>query len=184
MENLYLKEADFDDLEIVKEWEQDYLKYNPDKRPYINVDSYNGWLDLHKRSQKDENSVHLFDYWLMLDNKVVGLFLLRTNIEAHEGFSKYGGNVGYDIMPSYQKRGYGTIGLHLALEKFKQMGLKEIMVCCDITNIASKKIIENNCGVFKDVVVQNLGRENDGKEYRYIIDIKEALKNIKKKKKK
>ena len=56
------------------------------------------------------------------------------------------------------------------------MGLKEIMVACDVENIASKKVIENNYGVFKDIVVQNLGRENDGMEYRYIINVDESLK--------
>ena len=52
------------------------------------------------------------------------------------------------IKPSKRRLGYGSKQLELALEKCKELNLKEVLLTCDSSNIASKKIIIKNNGIF------------------------------------
>ncbi|WP_143805101.1 GNAT family N-acetyltransferase, partial [Oenococcus oeni] len=61
---------------------------------------------------------------------------------------EFGGNIGYDIAPAYRKKGYGSLILKLALIKAREMNLQKAIVTCEVDNIASKKIIEKNKGIF------------------------------------
>jgi len=74
-------------------------------------------------------------------------------VTVNDYLAKIGGNIGYYIRPSARKKGYGTKILELALIKAKQIGLQKILVTCDESNIASKKIIEKNKGQFQDKVI-------------------------------
>ena len=71
------------------------------------------------------------------------------------------GHIGYDISPDYRNRGYGTRILKLALEKAKEIGLKEAVVTCLTTNLPSKKIIERQKGEFLGIARD----EEDPEEY-------------------
>jgi predicted acetyltransferase len=44
--------------------------------------------------------------------------------------------------------GYGKIILDLGLYKAKQLGLKQVLIMCEDSNIGSIRIIEQNKGVF------------------------------------
>lgn len=78
------------------------------------------------------------------------------------------GNIGYDISPCYRKRGYGTQILKLALVEAEKIGMKEVMVTCNIDNIYSKKIIEKNNGKLLETIF--IQEENE-KVYRYSISL-------------
>ena len=110
----------------------------------------------------------------MKDNKVIGQTILKTNIEVDEMWKNIGGNISYVIIPSNRKKGYGTKCLNLALQKCKELGLKDVLISCSINNIASKKVIENNYGILRDIVYNY---SND-QEYRYDINIDESLKSF------
>lgn len=45
--------------------------------------------------------------------------------------------------------GYGTQILALVLPKAKELGIDRLLVTCDATNIASRKIIEKNGGILE-----------------------------------
>ncbi len=49
-------------------------------------------------------------------------------------------------------RGFGRLALALALPRFRELGLDRILVTCDSTNEASRRIIEANGGTFEDEV--------------------------------
>ncbi len=89
-------------------------------------------------------------YWLIDKGEFVG----HTNIrhELNDYLAKVGGNIGYYIRPPAREKGYGTKILELALVKAKELGLEKVLVTCDESNIASKKIIEKNKGEFQDKV--------------------------------
>ena len=102
-------------------------------------------------------------YWLVdEDNEVVG----RVNIrhELTPKLERFGGHIGYAIAPSQRRKGYGTMILKLALVKAKELCLKRILITCDIDNIASRKIIENNGGVFQDELIVE-GRDKLSRRY-------------------
>lgn len=110
-------------------------------------------------------------YGLFDDDKLVGGFNLRHVIKGD--LIKYGGNIGYLIRPSERGTGYGTILLHIALEKANEIGLEKVLVGCRVENIGSSKVIENNGGIYEN----NYYDEITGKTYkRYWINIEEQLK--------
>lgn len=56
------------------------------------------------------------------------------------------GHVGYTILPAFAGHGYATAALAAMLAVAHQVGLPEITITCDATNLASRRIIEKNGG--------------------------------------
>lgn len=54
----------------------------------------------------------------------------------------------YEIDPAFRGKGYGKLILKSGLEEARKIGLQELLITCDDENIASKKIIEANGGIF------------------------------------
>lgn len=87
------------------------------------------------------------------DNRVVGIIDFRHHID-HPILGLWGGHIGYSVRPSERRKGYAKEMLGLVLQKCKEHGLARVMVTCDADNIASKKTILVNGGIFdKDVQV-------------------------------
>jgi predicted acetyltransferase len=90
------------------------------------------------------------DFWLVEANDYIGKLTLRTTINAK--YLHVGGHIGYDIRPSKRRHGYGTAILQLGLDKARGRGLHRVLLTCDETNVASRKIIERNGGQFENAV--------------------------------
>ncbi len=86
-------------------------------------------------------------FWLLVSGRCVGTVSVRHQLTPE--LLQDGGNIGYDIRQSERRRGYGTIILSLALAEARKLGLGEVLVTCDETNIASRRIIERNGGRFE-----------------------------------
>ena len=86
-------------------------------------------------------------YWAVSDGAtdVVGRIALRHHLNA--SLEKFGGHIGYEVRPSFRRRGIGTEMLRqlLALPKAKEIG--RILVTCAPDNVASNKTIIANGGV-------------------------------------
>lgn len=95
-------------------------------------------------------------YWLMDNDEFIGELRIRPALTEH--LRNIGGQIGYTIKPSKRKKGYGKKILELAIPKAKGLGLKKILITCDETNLASKKIIEANGGVFEKTNKQGKGK--------------------------
>ena len=89
-------------------------------------------------------------YWLVDGSEFIGRVSIRHRLTEH--LRQIGGLIGYDIRPSKRKHGYGTKILELALPKAKEIGLRKVLVTCDATNIASRRIIEKNGGILENQV--------------------------------
>ena len=98
--------------------------------------------------QLPEGYVSQTTYWLIDNNEFIGRVSIRHTLTKH--LLEEGGHVGYDIRPSKRNMGYGKKILALALKKTKTLGLMKVLVTCDETNIASRKIIEENGGVLEN----------------------------------
>ena len=85
-------------------------------------------------------------YWGVLGNKVVGRLDIRQ--KPSKLLSATGGYIGYAVVPRERRKGYGTEMLRLGLRKAKKFYNKKIIITCLETNIGSRKIIENNGGIF------------------------------------
>ncbi len=89
-------------------------------------------------------------FWLIDEEEFVGHVSIRH--ELNDFLKRVGGHIGYAIRPSAHRKGYGSNILKLALPHAKTLGIKEALVTCDEINIASRKIIEKNGGVFREQI--------------------------------
>lgn len=90
-------------------------------------------------------------YWLIRQQRLVGTTNLRY--ELNDFLREIGGHIGYSIRPSEQNKGYGTRILALTLEKAAALGLPKVLVTCDKSNTASRRVIEKNGGVLENEVI-------------------------------
>ena len=104
-------------------------------------------------------------YWAVVGDKVVGRLDLRQ--KPSKLLTATGGYIGYAVVPNERKKGYGTEMLRLGLLKAKKYFEKKILITCMETNIGSKKVIENNGGVF----INKMKNEEGDMMLRYCIKI-------------
>ncbi len=143
-----------------KEAGEDYY-FNKYKRALEDFKGYIGYLENYSKGialPKDE--VATSTYWLIDNNEVVGVTRVR-----HEEV-EYAGHIGYDISPIYRNKGYGSKILKLALKEAEKIGIKDVIVTCNVENEASRKIIEKNKGKVLGTVFDE---EEDEKLYKYLI---------------
>ncbi len=62
------------------------------------------------------------------------------------------GQLGYGVLPSMRKCGYGTLMCKLLLEEAKKLGFKDVIITCRDDNIGSQKIIEKNGGTLIETI--------------------------------
>ena len=112
-----------------------------------------------------ENWVPASTYFLVDDKqKIYGAVNIRHRLT--DNLMIEGGHVGYGIRPSVRNHGYGTKILELALDKIREMNIKEVLVTCDKENTNSAKVIQKNGGEFDSEI------ERDNKIfYRYWIKL-------------
>ena len=82
------------------------------------------------------------------DNKVIGMFQIRHTL--NDFLFNFGGHAGDSVAVDERGKGYGKKMLALGLEKCKELGLNKVLVTCKDTNIASRKCIIANGGVYED----------------------------------
>mgnify|MGYP003307751491 CR=1 FL=1 len=79
------------------------------------------------------------------DDKIVGMVNIR--LALNDFLREEGGHIGYSIRPSERQKHYGTEMLKDALQVCETIGIREVLVSCDKSNIASAKVIQNSNGV-------------------------------------
>lgn len=88
------------------------------------------------------------------DKKIVGNLQIRHLL--NERLLNYGGHIGDSIRPSERKKGYATKQIGLALKKCKELGIDNVLLDCDKTNIGSAKSIIKNGGILEnEIYVEN-----------------------------
>ncbi|MBC2855175.1 GNAT family N-acetyltransferase [Cetobacterium sp. 2A] len=105
-------------------------------------------------------------YWLVENEKFLGRVSIRHRL--NKNYYNFKGHIGYAVIPSQRNKGHGNTILRLALIEAEKLGMTRVLVTCDSNNIFSKKIIENNGGVYEN------SKEDIDKtiKLRYWIEIK------------
>lgn len=63
---------------------------------------------------------------------------------------RLGGHIGYDVRPSRRREGHATAMLAAVLPFAHGLGIDPALITCDATNLASRRVIERNGGIFSD----------------------------------
>lgn len=96
----------------------------------------------------EEDGVYRSHFWLVEDDRWLGMITIRHTPTTHEDFPQELANqIYYNIHPKDQGKGYGTEILRLGLKEAKKLGFKEVCVACNEDNIKSRKVIERNGGI-------------------------------------
>ncbi|NML23445.1 GNAT family N-acetyltransferase [Pseudoflavitalea sp. G-6-1-2] len=100
--------------------------------------------------------VKMHSYWLTDEtNTIYGTIRYRPSLD-NEYFANIGGHIGYDIAPSHRLKGLASIMLQLLLQKIDKKENSRVLIGCNITNIGSMKVIENNGGIFNAELYDNV----------------------------
>jgi predicted acetyltransferase len=84
----------------------------------------------------------------IVDGQVVGRLSLRHRL--NDFLARIGGHIGYGVAPDYRRRGYATEMLSQVLPTCSSMGIKKVLITCDVDNLGSTKVIERCGGIFEN----------------------------------
>lgn len=173
MEEIYLEQISLKHEEEIKKIKKEYDKNNEDYNGAFFIKNIDNYVDTIETLDKSANGIVDNPSWvpstcyvaINKEGQIIGLGSLRHYL--NENLLKTGGHIGYSVIPSERKKGYGTKILSLLLEKANEKKIEKVLVTCSKDNIGSIRIIENNGGILENKV------HNDNKiTYRYWINLK------------
>ncbi|MEH1166818.1 GNAT family N-acetyltransferase [Micromonospora sp. CPCC 205539] len=99
--------------------------------------------------------VHCTYRWIVEDGRMLGAIALRHDL--NDFLLEAGGHIGYGIRPSARRRGLATWALGRTLDEARALGLGQVLITCNVDNVASARTIEHHGGVLEDVRDTELG---------------------------
>ncbi len=128
------------------------------------TDNYEEWVEIminsHNGGETRPNRVNASTFFAIVDNKIVGMVNIRHRL--NDFIIKWGyGHIGYGVRPTERSKGYAKEILRQALVFCKEvLHLKEIEIGCNKDNIASRKTIEYNNGIYIKDKLDEEGKES------------------------
>jgi predicted acetyltransferase len=83
--------------------------------------------------------------WWVDGGEYLGRLAIRHRLTPQ--LRELGGHIGYDVRPTARHRGHATAMLRAALPVARGLGIERALLTCAATNVASRKVIENNGGL-------------------------------------
>ena len=151
-------------LEMLEEWRAFNISHPEANRSpwaiFYNAQDFNDYMhrlnDIGEHYDEYEKGKVPASTYFALDldlNKMVGACNIRHYL--NEDLRNGGGHIGDGVRPSYRGKGYGKEIVSLALEECKKLGIKEVLMSCNPDNIASKKTITSNGGVYERTILED-----------------------------
>lgn len=141
------------------------------------TEDYRDWLDFEGRlSRKYGEGYTPSTVRLAVrqaDGKVVGIIDLRHRLTPF--LLRFGGNIGYSVLPQERGKGYAREMLRLMLEHCRELGMEKVLVTCDKENIPSARTILANGGVLENEIADEAGLSRSGVIRRYWITLTEEV---------
>ena len=86
--------------------------------------------------------------WWVAGDEFLGRLSIRHHLTPHLLY--HGGNIGFEVRPSARRRGHATAMLAAALPLAAALGIDPARIDCEADNVASRRVIERNGGVFDE----------------------------------
>ncbi|MDE7299444.1 MAG: GNAT family N-acetyltransferase [Lachnospiraceae bacterium] len=96
-------------------------------------------LKITEKHDGDEIMLPFYYYDIWVDGRAVGKISIRIGSNYH---SYYNGNIGYEIDEEYRGNHYAFKACKLVLQVARAHGMRELILTCDASNMASRKTIE------------------------------------------
>jgi predicted acetyltransferase len=97
-----------------------------------------------RRRVRKQWDVPVTELWFVEGSVYIGTVIIRHRLTPV--LRKNGGHIGFHVVPRERCRGYAKQMLGEALKFCGHLGLNEIVITCDVTNAASRRVIEANGG--------------------------------------
>ncbi len=135
------------------------------------TETYAEWLDFEGRLSRKYGADYVPSrvFLAMRDEQLVGMLDIRTALS--EFLLRFGGNIGYSVLPKERGQGFAKEMLALALEECRKLGMEKVLVNCDPENIPSVRTIQANGGVLENQVEDTVGLTKSGVIQRYWITL-------------
>ena len=101
----------------------------------------------------------------IVDARIAGRLSVRHSLNAQ--LLQKGGHVGYAVLPKFRQQGIGHRMMQRSLEITASLGIARVLVTCDETNVASRRIIESAGRIFES---HHVGQSGDVPTRRYWIE--------------
>lgn len=144
-------------VDMLDEWSEYNRTHDTDLSPRAIFKDYTNFDEYLKRFKEEETDpkpgyVPATTYFALDTERNVMVGACQIRHYLNEKLRNGGGHIGDGVRPSERRKGFATEIIHLALEKCKQLGIKEVMMSCNKENIGSRKSIINNGGIYeKDI---------------------------------
>ncbi|WP_040525214.1 GNAT family N-acetyltransferase [Gordonia effusa] len=129
-------------------WAAERLGVDLDSR-----DGFDRWVDAlnaQPGAAPSSEVVPATNWWIVRGGRYVGAIQLRHSL--NDLLADLGGHVGYGIRPSERRKGIATLALRTVLAyAWGSIGLVEVLITCDETNVGSRRVIESSGGVLDSI---------------------------------
>ena len=158
MKKIYLEQISLKHKDDIYRIKEEYDKNNEDYNGAFFIKEFDSYEELiEKLNNYAKGIIDISGYVpytcyvaVTGEGKIVGLGSLRH--ELNDYLTKFGGHIGYSVIPSERKKGYGTKILELLLREAKKKSINDVLVTCGSDNIGSSKVIENNKGLLENKI--------------------------------
>lgn len=111
-------------------------------------------------NEKEFWDVPISTLWYIDGPHYLGTAIIRHRLTAD--LAQHGGHIGYHVAPRHRRQGHATAMLAAAINHSRDtLGIARILITCDQSNVASRRVIESNGGVLENVLAD---------ECRYLIN--------------
>lgn len=147
--------------EMIEEWKSDQVLNQTNRSPWAifkhDYRAFDHYLSNLEIKEATNGLVPDSVFFLLDEDRNILLGAVNIRHYLTESLRKEGGHIGDGIRPSERRKGYGTELIRLALIECKNLGIMDVLITCDKSNIGSAKAILKNGGILEDEFVNSEG---------------------------